>query len=91
MSQYKYYKITVVYILMIGIFNACGGGGGDGSPSTPSISTTKHMTIDTPYTVKKGTKIQKIDAQSTLMLEVDLHSGLTTVTLKTGDATLEVK
>ncbi len=82
---YKQYK-TIVLLLLSLFLIACGGGGGG---STGGGSDTVTMVIDTTYTVSEGDTVLPSDTSARFDIEKNSNEDTSSVTLKTGSATIK--
>ena len=83
-------KTTALLLLPL-LLIACGGGGGGSSDdgSTGGTSDTVTMVIDTDYTVSAGDTVLPSDTSARFDIEKNSNEDTSTVTLKTGSATIK--
>jgi len=83
---YKYLALATTFFLL----NACGGDSKTTTSNPPNTETEKQtMTIGKKYTMKKGDSIIKESNPSTIVVETDVQTGVTTALLQEGKARIE--
>ena len=81
---------TAALLLLPLFLIACGGGGGSSDDgSTGGASDTVTMVIDTDYTVSAGDTVLPSDTSARFDIEKNSNEDTSTVTLKTGSATIK--
>jgi len=80
------YTLTLAAVTTL-IFTACGGGGGTDGTSGSLGSTS--MNQGTAYAVNAGDSIVKSSDPTVVLIETDIQSGASTITLQGGSATIE--
>jgi len=83
---YKYLALATTFFLL----NACGGDSKTTTSNPPNAGTAKQtMTIGKKYIMKRGDSIIKERSPSTIVVETDVQTGVTTALLRDGKARIE--
>lgn len=85
---YNQYKAIVLLLLPLFLI-ACGGGGGGSSDGGSTGGSTVTMAIDTTYTVSEGDTVLPSDTSARFDIEKKSDKDTSSVTLKTGSATIK--